>query len=427
MDGQISIASELGAGTTVTIELNLAHANASTEAAGHALKVAVLGDRRRMQPLVAALESLGLTEIREAKMADLPWLAGYCVFVDLESGAAATLSERESVVPGFQMAMTMIGFGSPDSRDLAIDLAMLSFVPDTLSPKGLRRALDLAHRMLSRATEVVEPRVEGNGYSVLIAEDNATNQMIARIALERAGYACTIVEDGEKALDELSTHKYDVALIDMHMPLMDGLEVARLYNFASFDEDARTPIIMVTADNRPDVVADADFAGISRFVVKPIKPSMLLRVVRELLQDSDATSVAPTNHPDDAEDKLNAMDTQAEPLLDSVILGELMSYMDTGEAKQFFDEFREDALGYINTLRLVGSHDAAFSKVRDDMHALCGAARTIGAVRLAAIARRIEYSREEDVRGSPGALVAELDEALAAVLDLIGQRLSAAA
>jgi HPt (histidine-containing phosphotransfer) domain-containing protein len=61
------------------------------------------------------------------------------------------------------------------------------------------------------------------------------------------------------------------------------------------------------------------------------------------------------------------------------------------------------------------------------MHALCGAARTIGAVRLAAIARRIEYSREEDVRGSPGALVAELDEALAAVLDLIGQRLSAAA
>ena len=427
MDGQISIASELGAGTTVTIELNLAHANASTEAAGHALKVAVLGDRRRMQPLVAALESLGVTELRDAKMADLPWLAGYCVFVDLESGAAATLSERESVVPGFQMAMPMIGFGSPNSRDLAIDLAMLSFVPDTLSPTGLGRALDLAHRMLSRAAEVVEPRVEGNGYSVLIAEDNATNQMIARIALERAGYACTIVEDGEKALDELSTHRYDVALIDMHMPLMDGLEVARLYNFASFDEDARTPIIMVTADNRPDVVADADFAGISRFVVKPIKPSMLLRVVHELLQDSDATPVAPTNHPDDAEDKLNAMDTQAEPLLDSVILGELMSYMDKGEAKQFFDEFREDALGYINTLRLVGSHDAAFSKVRDDMHALCGAARTIGAVRLAAIARRIEYSREEDVRGSPGALVAELDEALAAVLDQIGQRLRAAA
>ncbi len=427
MDGQISIDSELGVGTTVTIELNLAHAEARTESATHALKAAILGDRDRMQPLMAALESLGVAEIRAATMADLPWLAGYCIFVDLESEAAVTLLRRESSLPELQMRMPVIGFGSPACRELAIELAMLTFVPDALPPTGLRRALDLAHLMLSRATEVVEPKVEGNGYSVLIAEDNATNQMIARIALERAGYACTIVDDGEKALDELSTHKYDVALIDMHMPLMDGLEVARLYNFASFDERARTPIIMVTADNRPDVVADADFAGISRFVVKPIKPSMLLRVVHDLLQDSDAPPAAFPNHSDDAEVKLNVPDEQPEPLLDSVILGELMSYMDAAEAKQFFDEFREDALGYINTLRLVGSQDAAFSKVRDDMHALCGAARTIGAVKLAAIARRIEYSREEDVRSRHGTLVAELNEALAAVLDLIEQRLSAAA
>ncbi len=427
MNGHISIDSELGVGTTVTIELNLAHAKTSTEAPAHALKVALLGDSARMQALVVALESLGVSEIRAAASADLPWLADYCVFVDLESETAATLFEHESALIELQTRMPVIGVGSAASRDLAIDLAMLTFVPDAPSLTSLRRALDLAHLMLSRATEVMEPKVEGNGYSVLIAEDNATNQMIARIALERAGYECTIVDDGEKALDELSTHKYDIALIDMHMPLMDGLEVARLYNFASFDEGARTPIIMVTADNRPDVVADADFAGISRFVVKPIKPSMLLRVVHDLLQDSNATPASDAIPPNPAEVKVIVPDEQSEPLLDLVILGELLSYMDTVEAKQFFDEFREDAHAYINTLRLIGQYDSAFSKVRDDMHALCGAARTIGAVRLAAIARRVEYSKEEDVRSRPGALVAELDDALASVLDLIEQRLDAAA
>jgi len=427
MDGQISIDSELGVGTTVTIELNLAYAKSSTELQAHDLKVAILGDPGRMQPLVSALEQLRVTEIRSATPADLPWLSSCCVFVDLESDAAAVLLQHESALTNLQMRMPVIGFGSPTVRKLAIDLAMLTFVPDAVSLTSLRRALDLAHIMLSRATEVVEPEVEGNGYSVLIAEDNATNQMIARIALERAGYTCTIVDDGEKALDELSTHKYDIALIDMHMPLMDGLEVARLYNFASFDEAARTPIIMVTADNRPDVVADADFAGISRFVVKPIKPSTLLRVVHDVLQDSDVTPAPAPVTADDTKNELDVPLDQAEQLLDSVILGELLSYMDPAEARQFFDEFREDALAYIRTLQLVDSQGGEFSKVRDDMHALCGAARTIGAVKLAAIARRIEYSREEDVRSNPGPLVTELDEALTAVFGLIGQRLSAAA
>jgi two-component system sensor histidine kinase RpfC len=427
MNGQISIDSELGVGTTVTIELDLPHAKPDAESHAHALKAAILGDPSRTLPLVTALESLGVSEIRRATLADLPWLANCCVLLDLESEAAARLLEQEAALSELQLRMPVIGFGSPDLRDLAIELAMLTFVPDTVPLSALGRALELAHLMLARATQVEESEVEGNGYSVLIAEDNATNQMIARIALERAGYTCKIVDDGEKALDELSTHKYDVALIDMHMPLMDGLEVARLYNFASFDEAARTPIIMVTADNRPDVVADADFAGISRFVVKPIKPSMLLRVVQDLLHNTGSTPAIESKSSDAAQRSLNEPFDDAEPVLDLTILGELLSYMDAAEAKQFFDEFREDALAYIDTLRLIGARDAVFSKVRDDMHALCGAARTIGAVRLAAIARRVEYSKEDEVRNSPGALVAELSDALAAVLDLIGQRVDAAA
>jgi CheY-like chemotaxis protein len=246
--------------------------------------------------------------------------------------------------------------------------------------------------------------------------------MIARIALERAGYRCTIVDDGEKALSELSSGRYDVALIDMHMPQMDGLELARLYNFASFDAPARTPIIMLTADNRPEAVADADLAGIARFLVKPIKPSALLRVVHDVL---DAAVVAPNAMPA-AVVAMGGREVDP-PDLDPSIFSELQTYMDPSEARQFFAEFRHDARAYIATVRQVCEPDFPCKKLRDDMHALCGAARTIGALRLAAIARRIEYASEAELHEASEIHVEQLNAALNSAMRLVEQRLIAAA
>ncbi len=260
---------------------------------------------------------------------------------------------------------------------------------------------------------------------MLIAEDNATNQMIARIALERAGYLCTIVDDGEKALAELSSNRFDVALIDMHMPQMDGLELARLYNFAAFDAPRRTPIVMLTADNRPDVVADADLAGIARFIVKPVKPSVLLRIVHDLLEPTPP-GMTPIVRRQSTVTPISSREAET-PEIDSVILGELLSLMQRDEARRFFGEFREDAQGYIATVRCAATPEQPFEKLRNEMHALCGAARTVGAMRLAALARRLEYSKEAEVRLTGNALAAELELALDAALTLIEQRLNAAA
>jgi CheY-like chemotaxis protein len=212
----------------------------------------------------------------------------------------------------------------------------------------------------------------------------------------------------------------------MHMPRVDGLELARLYNFASFEATRRTPLVMLTADSRPEAVADADLAGISRFLVKPVKPSALLRIVHDVLEDVDCASV------DAAPVSTNAivemMSREPEPPdLEPVIFGELLGFMEPGEARQFFGEFREDALAYINTLRRYGTAQVDFSKVRDDMHALCGAARTVGAMRLAALARRIEYGQQTEVREQTATFISELETATSSALRLIEQRLSAAA
>lgn len=414
MGGSIAIDSQLGVGTTVTVDLTLPHAPAQpTERTLPSLRVAVVGAANTADILHSTLSVLEVSEI--ARGDDAVPRSADCVFIDID--AHNVLEALDDTAP------PAIAYGTVATRDLALARTeLLGYVDDVSSVEQVRRALALVVLARRRAETEAEAEPTDQGHTVLIAEDNATNQMIARIALERAGYRCTIVDDGEKALGELSSGRYDVALIDMHMPQMDGLELARLYNFASFDAPARTPIIMLTADSRPEAVADADLAGIARFLVKPIKPSALLRVVQNVLDD---TVVIPDTMPA----SVVAMGTREvePPDLDPAVFGELQAYMDPSEARQFFAEFRHDARAYIATVRRVSEPDAPHKKLRDDMHALCGAARTIGALRLAAIARRIEYSSEAELRESSDTCAEQLEVALNTAMRLVEQRLTAAA
>ncbi len=424
MGGQILVESELGAGTTVNIELTLEKSLRKPRlATEYPLRVAVIGAApQSLSTLQARLKELGVFEVATAAVGDL--VQADCGFLDLTMPLDARARFISSISTEGPLALPLIGFGDEGLREVAIQLSLLGFVPSELPPAALRRALDLAMLALTRAEDEAECRSEGNGHLVLIAEDNGTNQMIARIALERAGYRCTIVEDGNKTLEELSSGLYDLALIDMHMPHMDGLEVARLYNFAVGAQTKRTPIVMLTADNRPDVVADAELAGILRFLVKPIKPSALLRVVHDLLE-ARATPTGALHVTSIAPAPLASVATAAPETteVDPLILAELLSYMNTSEARQLFGEFLEDAHQAIASVHRAGEAEIPFSIIRDAMHALCGAARTVGAVKLAAMARRIEYAKEAEVRAQPGVYVAGLEAALAAASAHIEERL----
>jgi HPt (histidine-containing phosphotransfer) domain-containing protein len=110
-------------------------------------------------------------------------------------------------------------------------------------------------------------------------------------------------------------------------------------------------------------------------------------------------------------------------VLDPIIFEELLSYMDGEEARQFFAEFAEDAQSSIAILRRFAAGEVGFEKVRDQMHALSGAGRTVGAATLAAQARLIEYGREADLGHRATQVAAELDEALERALAAVARRL----
>jgi len=114
--------------------------------------------------------------------------------------------------------------------------------------------------------------------SIVVAEDDAATRALLRVVLERAGYRVRLVDNGADALAEIEGEPPDVALLDIGMPEMDGLEVTR--RVRSAPETALLPIILVTARGRlEDKVAGLD-AGASDFITKPFEPAELLARVR---------------------------------------------------------------------------------------------------------------------------------------------------
>jgi putative two-component system response regulator len=114
--------------------------------------------------------------------------------------------------------------------------------------------------------------------SIVVAEDDMATRALLRVVLERAGYEVRQVDNGADALAEIMREPPDVALLDIGMPELDGLEVTR--RLRSEPATALLPIILVTARGRlEDKVAGLD-AGASDFITKPFEPAELLARVR---------------------------------------------------------------------------------------------------------------------------------------------------
>lgn len=114
-------------------------------------------------------------------------------------------------------------------------------------------------------------------YRILLAEDNETNQRVIRRILEHGGHTVTVVENGEKALDALENDSFDVCIVDMHMPVMGGLQAVKLFRF--MHPDNNMPFVMLTANATTDAIQQCKEAGIDVYLTKPIRSHTLLNTI----------------------------------------------------------------------------------------------------------------------------------------------------
>jgi len=113
---------------------------------------------------------------------------------------------------------------------------------------------------------------------VLVAEDSSVIQNLTKKILQMQSFEISSVKNGQQVLDILKKEKFDIILMDINMPVMDGM--AALKAITSLDPNAH--VVMVTAIGQQSVVIEALKAGAKDFVVKPFQPDRVLGAVAKM-------------------------------------------------------------------------------------------------------------------------------------------------
>ncbi len=138
---------------------------------------------------------------------------------------------------------------------------------------------------------------------ILIAEDSADNRLLLQVYLRGSPHQLTFVSDGKIAVDRFATEKFDLVLMDMQMPVMDGLTATRAMRAMEQERGlAAVPIIGLTASARPQDVEATGNAGCNQHLSKPISKRKLLSTIEEYgpitdLLDPKDTKEAASTHP----------------------------------------------------------------------------------------------------------------------------------
>ncbi|HEX3699627.1 MAG TPA: response regulator [Phenylobacterium sp.] len=120
---------------------------------------------------------------------------------------------------------------------------------------------------------------------VLVADDHPTNRAVIEIILDLVSAAATSVENGQQALMAFKTEDFDVVLMDLQMPVMDGLTAIReIRKHEDATDRPRTPVLAVTANALSEHVAASKEAGADRHIAKPVTPEVLLAAISTELQ-----------------------------------------------------------------------------------------------------------------------------------------------
>lgn len=122
-----------------------------------------------------------------------------------------------------------------------------------------------------------------NGKNILIAEDNRINQMVTKKILEKDGVRCTIAKNGQEAVNAVKTKLYDLILMDVNMPVMNGLEATKLIK-----RDHDIPIIALTAVEIAEMRQNILDAGMDDIIIKPYDVSTFKRVIIKNIQNRKA-------------------------------------------------------------------------------------------------------------------------------------------
>jgi CheY-like chemotaxis protein len=222
------------------------------------------------------------------------------------------------------------------------------------------------------APSLIEPPAARTGLNLLVVDDNAINRRLVTVLLQGAGHRVDMATNGREAVEAAVRVRYDAILMDVQMPVMDGVQATRRIRALPPPHNA-VPVIALTADALSDAAQRYRAAGMDAYLSKPLSPATLMTTLETLVRDGrPVRSIA---------DGL--------PTLDRATIASLRDFL----APDAFARFISESVTDINT-RVDGL--AARLEVGDlasaaqEAHDLVSAAGNCGARAVSALAREVE-------------------------------------
>ncbi len=391
---------------------------------GAALPVAILADATRVRQLLLNLLANAVKFTPEGGLITLRALprAGAVRFEVQDSGPGVPADKRHLLFSDFvQLAdrsaeAAGTGLGLSISARLAtlmggrigcdaapgggalfwVELSLPAAATDQLPARDLMQpALPSPHggraqSGLSAGTQAGPARAR-----ILVVDDLSANRLVAQAMLQGAGHRVSCAADGAEALAMVEAETFDLVLMDLQMPVMDGLEATRRIRALQPGKNA-IPVLAVTASALPEQVSACREAGMDGHLSKPVDREGLLAEVARLLEQR-ASHALPNSEP---------------LLLDDTVLTALSA--DLGSAgTSIIAEFVAELHEVTGLLRRAPEPD----DLRALAHRLVGASRTLGARRLASAAERLQSAQRNGLE--PGTVVVRVMEVSATTLPLL--------
>ncbi len=304
------------------------------------------------------------------------------IFMDINmpgmDGFETTKKIREFKTKNIIVAMTANAMQGDAEKCLAND--MDNYIAKPINLEGIfnvikqyypdNKSSNISNLTVQKPYKSIESSVNSKVKKILIVEDNSINCFVATSILKKIGYDFEIVENGKEAVEICQKYKYGLILMDIFMPIMDGIEATKIIR----QRDKNTPIVAVTANYQSDDIKLYLAVGMNNCLPKPLTIKNLTSVIGQYI-----SSNKPFNLQLDNESEIDNL-----PIFDPV-QAKRISIGNINILRKIIDTFTQDTSNQLQKLQI-----ALQSNNQKDVerlaHSLKGSARTVGASRLGEIA-----------------------------------------
>ncbi|GCD90811.1 response regulator [Nocardioides sp. LS1] len=366
----------------------------------------------------------------------LTWWQVRCAAVDGADAAMVALADAAAAGDPFDGVLLDMAMPRRDGLDLALDLRsrpeyddlVLLMLTSPPVPEGARfeaariadclnkpvlsgslRTALLAHLAgvgPRPSVPVAEVEDSAKRHRVLVVEDNPVNQMVAVGLLEALGYHATTADDGLSAIDVLLEESFDVVLMDVQMPRMDGYAATRAIRERQ-DGGPRIPVVAMTAAAVEGERERCLAAGMDDFLTKPVDPSALAAVLQRWIETTPDDAMSP-----DRQRETEVPDRAPIEGLDESRLDELRELDPSmGYLNRAIGNFVGNTPETHRTIR--AAHDAGdAASLKAVVHKLAGGALNLGVTAAGRTAQEIELLTDEGSLEGTADLIDRLGEEL---------------